>query len=111
MKIFDLVCAWTMVVLGVVRSVSAALPTVSVDFRIPWSSAGIALIATGMLNVLRVRTGSTARAFAIICNILLAILIGGSVLKGFPGFSQSPEFWATLVVVGLETIFSIVRSK
>lgn len=111
MKILDLICAWALVVLGVVRGVSAAMPTVSVDFRIPWSSAGLALIATGMLNVLRVRTGSMARVFAIICNILLVILIGGTTLNMFHSLPRSPEVWATLVVVALETIFSFSRSK
>jgi hypothetical protein len=113
MKTLDLICAWGLVILGAVRCVLAILHGDWTQVGALSSlSAGTTVVAVGMLNVLRANGGkSMSRVFAIICNLLLLFVMLGLGVGLHRLLSPTPYVSVALLLVGLETIFSIVRSK
>ncbi len=113
MKILDLICAWALMILGAVRCVLALLHGQISGGMGSVLIPALAVIATGMLNVIRGQGGKAAlsRVFAIICNlVLITALVAQRLAAGslVPGTTFAI---VVLVVAALETVFSISRSK
>src|ERR1700757_919647 len=111
MKILDRACAGALFLLAVVEG---WLVPRTYTGRIWIFGTGLALLFTGMLNLLRVRNGYRVlglRLFCIGANVLMTVFVVALILSiGWSRAVANPQVLLILVLLAAETIFSLTRN-
>jgi len=112
MNRFDRLCAGLVFLLGVAHCLTAGQASRA---RLWYFSAGLAVLFAAMLNLLRVRNGYAVRGlrvFCIIANVTLTVFVTALVASmGWPRTLQNPMLPALVVLLTIETAFSLGKNR
>ncbi|HWR35816.1 MAG TPA: hypothetical protein VN622_08125 [Clostridia bacterium] len=108
MSIIDKILGWVMVALGVAHSVGTFALYKPLNRNAAWFfGSGVALVAVGMLNLVRARKSDAfTRGCSVIANSLALILTVAVLWSLGRNVMDSPQAIAVGVVIVLELIFS-----
>src|SRR5262249_40095152 len=111
MKRFDRVCAGAIFLLAMAHCLTAGS---AVNARLWYFSAGLAVLFTAMLNLLRIRNGYTVqglRMFSIGANVMLTVFTISLIASiGWARTLQSPAILVLLALLTIETGFSLGKN-
>jgi hypothetical protein len=110
LKTVDKIFAWILVVMGCIHcgGTFIARPHFSID-GVWFFTGGIALIASGLLNLIRIQSGKGGlpRISSITINVLMALACLAIVwLRGLSSF-HAPQLIIVTIAVMVEVIFSV----
>jgi sulfite exporter TauE/SafE len=110
LKTVDKICAWMLIVLGCIHCAATFVTHRNLNFDSIWFFAGgVALIAAGLLNVIRTQSGKGGlpRISSIFVNVLLALTSVAIVWVARGSLLHGPQVIAVVIAVMAELIFSV----
>ena len=101
--------AWVLVVMGCIHCGATFVMRPHLNFDAVWFfSGGVAMIAAGLLNLIRIQGGKgMARPSAISVNILMTLACAAIVWIGLGSLVRMPQVLIVTAAVVAELIFSV----
>jgi hypothetical protein len=108
----DRICAGAIFLLAVVHGWTAGGAR---SARLWYFSAGLAMLFTAMLNLLRIRNGYGVRGLRMFCitaNVTMSVFVASLIASiGWRRTWQNPVVPALMALLAIETVFSLGRNR
>lgn len=109
MKTLDRVMGWVLVVMGCIHCGATFAANPHFNFAAVWFfTGGVAMIATGLLNLVRIQGGKgIAKTGAIAVNVLMTLACAAIIWIALGSLLHMPQVIIVTVAVVAELIFSV----